>query len=129
MCSQTAQSSQPQPVSGGESKWFRLPQDAKPIHYDISLKSDLEGLRFSGLVTIDVEILKETDTLTFNAGSKMQLSKAIVTSSNLKTEDQSVLKLDVDTKHERATATLAKKLPAGSQAKLVVGFAAEIDDR
>lgn len=112
-----------------ESEWFRLPQTAKPSHYDVTIKSDLEFLRFSGLVTIDLDILKETDKLTFNAGSKMTLSKAIVTSSNLKTEDQSVIALEVDAKHERATATLAKKLPAGSQAKLTVGFAAEMDDR
>ena len=110
------------------SKWFRLPRNVVPTHYDITLKSDLEALTFSGTATISLDVLEETDSITFNAAAKLSLSKALVTSEALKTDNKSIITLDVDQKHERATAVIPNKLPKGSKATLIVAFASDIDN-
>ncbi|KAN0060302.1 Aminopeptidase 2 mitochondrial [Thecaphora frezii] len=110
------------------SKWFRLPQNVVPTHYDITLKSDLESLTFSGTATISLDVLEETETIVFNAAAKLHLSKALITSEALKTDNKSIIALDIDEKHERATASVPNKLPKGSKATLVVAFASNIDN-
>ncbi|SNX84196.1 probable AAP1 - alanine/arginine aminopeptidase [Melanopsichium pennsylvanicum] len=110
------------------SKWFRLPRNVVPTHYDITLKSDLEALRFSGTATIDLDVLEDTKEIVFNAAAKLHLSKSLVLSQALKTDSKSVVALDIDTKHERATAKLPNVLPKGSKAQLVVAFASDIDN-
>ncbi|PWY97439.1 putative AAP1-alanine/arginine aminopeptidase [Testicularia cyperi] len=110
------------------SKWFRLPRNVVPSHYDITLKSDLEALRFSGTATIDLDVLEDTDSIVFNAAAKLALSKSLVLSQALKTDNKSVITLDIDSKHERATAKLPNTLPKGSKAQLVVAFASDIDN-
>ncbi|MCO5610061.1 hypothetical protein L7F22_064296 [Adiantum nelumboides] len=110
------------------SKYFRLPRNVLPSHYDILILSDLEALTFSGLVAIDVDVHEDTDKLILNVGNKLGLGKAIVASEALKTESKSVLSLDVDTKHERATAKLASKLPKGSKATITCAFEGVLDD-
>ncbi len=109
------------------SKWFRLPRNVVPTHYDITLKSDLEALQFSGTATIDLDVLEDTDSIVFNAAEKLALSKSLVLSQALKTDNKSFVTLDIDAKHERATAKLPNTLPKGSKAQLVVAFASDID--
>lgn len=41
----------------------RLPKNVKPLHYDVTLEPDLEGLTFRGTVTIDLIVIEETDTI------------------------------------------------------------------
>ncbi|KAL9931881.1 hypothetical protein V8E36_009196 [Tilletia maclaganii] len=109
-----------------ESQWFRLSPNVKPSHYDLLIKSDLEALTFSGVVTAHVDIVEDTDVIEFNA-ARLQLSKALVTSEALKTQSNSVSSLDVDAKHERATLKIAgSKLPKGSKATITVAFSSEI---
>ncbi|SJX60857.1 probable AAP1-alanine/arginine aminopeptidase [Sporisorium reilianum f. sp. reilianum] len=109
------------------SKWFRLPRNVVPTHYDITLKSDLEALQFSGTAVIDLDVLEDTTSIVFNAAEKLHLSKSLVLSQALKTDNKSIVALDIDTKHERATAKLPNALPKGSKAQLVVAFASDID--
>lgn len=45
----------------------QLPDVARPIHYAISIKPDMTGLRFDGTAKIDIEVLKPTTTITLNA--------------------------------------------------------------
>ncbi|UZJ55946.1 hypothetical protein CBS101457_005266 [Exobasidium rhododendri] len=109
------------------SKYFRLSQDVTPSHYDITILSDLEKLTFSGVVTISMDIHKDTDTITVNVG-KLGLGKGVVASEALKTESKSIIPLEVDSAHERVTAKLGSTLPKGSKASLTVAFEGSIDN-
>ncbi|MBJ83457.1 MAG: peptidase [Acidimicrobiaceae bacterium] len=45
----------------------RLPRQVLPKHYIISLEPDLEGSSFEGTVSIDLDVVSETDTVIVNA--------------------------------------------------------------
>ena len=62
--------------SSDASKWFRLPLNVVPTHYDITLKSDLETLRFSGTATIDLDVLEELVVASVEAMRARYPSKA-----------------------------------------------------
>jgi puromycin-sensitive aminopeptidase len=76
-------SSEDQPMgeqqqNGVEEKGYqRLPAIAKPTHYKISLKPDLEKFTFQGEVTIDVELTHSTDHLLLNA-AELEIKSAAV---------------------------------------------------
>jgi aminopeptidase 2 len=121
----TAATTTTKPVDG--SKYFRLSQDVIPSHYDITILSDLEKLTFSGMVTITMNINKDTDSITINAG-KLSLGKGVVASEALKTESKSIIALDIDSAHERVTAKLGSTLPKGSKATITLSYEGEIDN-
>ncbi|XP_072390827.1 puromycin-sensitive aminopeptidase [Diabrotica undecimpunctata] len=51
-----------------EGKPFeRLPQNVKPKHYRLSLVPDLAALTFQGNVSIEIEVVSNTDTVVLNA--------------------------------------------------------------
>ncbi|PWN42825.1 putative AAP1-alanine/arginine aminopeptidase [Ceraceosorus guamensis] len=114
-------------LAGGGEEFFRLPTHTRPTHYDLTILSDLQSLRFSGLVTIHLDVIKETDQIVLNAGEGLNVNKAAVQADALKTENKSIVSLDVDKKHERITAKLATTLPKGSKATISVAFESEID--
>ncbi|CEH17992.1 leucyl aminopeptidase [Ceraceosorus bombacis] len=124
--STSSNSAAPVASLGGE-EFFRLPTHTKPTHYDLTILSDLQSLRFSGLVTIHLDVIKETDQIVLNAGEGLNVNKAAVQADALKTENKSIVSLDVDKKHERITAKLATTLPKGSKATISVAFESEID--
>ncbi|XP_056647683.1 puromycin-sensitive aminopeptidase [Diorhabda sublineata] len=45
----------------------RLPQNVKPKHYRLSLVPDLKTLLFRGSVSVEIEVLTNTDTIVLNA--------------------------------------------------------------
>jgi puromycin-sensitive aminopeptidase len=46
---------------------YRLPRHARPRRYELELQPDLEGARFEGHVTVEVEALEPADRLVLNA--------------------------------------------------------------
>lgn len=114
------------PTDGSE--FFRLSRDVTPSHYEITILSDLEDLKFQGIVTISLDVNKDIDSITMNAGQKLSLGKGIVASEALKTESKSVVALNIDSEHERLTAKLGSKLPKGSKATFTVAFESPIDN-
>src|SRR3989338_3777353 len=53
---------------------YLLPEDVKPIHYDIELTPDLEKFTFAGKVNIDVVIHRPTSKITLHAADLKILS-------------------------------------------------------
>jgi len=99
-----------------------LPTCVKPSHYDLKLHIDLEELKFSGEVSIDVEVVESTDVITLHAVA-LQLSDAMVCRG-----EQCVVVTGIDTDEAAQTASvrLAAPLQPGP-AKLSLSFAAPLD--
>lgn len=53
---------------GDEDHLWRLPKNSRPIRYDIALTTNVHtgDRNFNGVVTIDIEITAETDTITLH---------------------------------------------------------------
>jgi aminopeptidase N len=45
----------------------RLPPGVVPVHYELRIEPDARALTFSGRAVIDVDVAKQTDTITLNA--------------------------------------------------------------
>ncbi|KAG8679239.1 Aminopeptidase 2 mitochondrial, partial [Ceratobasidium sp. 395] len=103
---------------------YRLPTNVRPSHYDLTIQTDLEALTFKGFVIVDLDILEETKTITFNSSDLVLHEEGLtVTSDALKTEQTQTAKLtNVDQKSERASVQLATPLPKGCKAKLRIGY-------
>ncbi|KAG9123895.1 Aminopeptidase 2 mitochondrial [Ceratobasidium sp. 392] len=103
---------------------YRLPKNVRPSHYDLTIQTDLEALTFKGFVIVDLDIVEETKSITFNSSDLVLHEEGLtVTSDALKTEQTQSAKLaSVDQKSERATVQLATPLPEGSKAKLRIGY-------
>ncbi|KAJ1310324.1 hypothetical protein OPQ81_007063 [Rhizoctonia solani] len=119
-----AMSTPAQPEASKPSEEYRLPTNVRPTHYDLTIQTDLEALIFKGFVIVDLDILEETSTITFNSSELILHEEGLtVTSDALKTEQtQSVKLTGVDQKSERASVQLTTSLPKNSKAKLRVGY-------
>ncbi|KAI0811123.1 leucyl aminopeptidase [Irpex lacteus] len=105
---------------------YRLPTDVKPKHYDVTVRTDLEKLKFDGYVVAHLEVLKETSKIVFNS-SKLTLGHARLSSTALK-EELTVLAsaFEVDEDAEHITIQLQVPLAAGTQLALKIDFAGEL---
>jgi aminopeptidase 2 len=90
--------STPVPVNPNEdASQYRLPTSVKPLHYDVVVKTDLEALKFEGLVKVryvlstafraqrlippSLDVVEETSTITLNS-SALELGKVYVAASS-----------------------------------------------
>ena len=88
----------------------QLPTSVRPLHYAIAVTPDAATLRFSGTVTIDIDVLQPTDSITLNAADLQFQSVAIGEGG-----PQSMAvggKPSIDAK-QTATFALPSKLTAG----------------
>ncbi|KAJ3554813.1 hypothetical protein NM688_g2912 [Phlebia brevispora] len=105
---------------------YRLPTDVKPTLYEVTVRTDLEKLKFDGFVVVHLDVVKDTSTIVFNS-SKLSLGSARLTSSSLKQEIvQTTKDFAIDEKSERCTISLPTTLSAGSQAQLKIDFDGEL---
>jgi hypothetical protein len=56
---------------------YRLPVDVKPIHYDVTIRTDLEKTEYQGFVKISLDIKKDTSRIVLNS-SELKLGSAYV---------------------------------------------------
>lgn len=104
---------------------YRLPTAVSPTHYNLSIRTDLEALKFNGAVDVDLLILEETRRIVLNAAD-LELGNVSILLDNAQTlvpVTQSLDKLN-----ERATFVFPATLPAGSRGLLRISFAGSIDD-
>ncbi|KAK7047289.1 Aminopeptidase 2 mitochondrial [Paramarasmius palmivorus] len=102
---------------------YRLPTNVTPIHYDLTLRTDLDTSRFYGTVEIDLKINEDTSRIVLNA-------------AELHIKDVSVARPDeqifipvtqsFDKKNERATFHFPTMFPVDSIAKLHITFEGEL---
>ncbi|KAF8311310.1 leucyl aminopeptidase [Clavulina sp. PMI_390] len=102
---------------------YRLPTNTRPTHYDLTIETDLEELKFYGYAIIDIDILADTDSITFNA-AEIDFTDATITDSSGQVHAQ-VSRTD-DTKQERVQLKFSKMFEKGSKVQLSVGWKAEL---
>jgi aminopeptidase N/puromycin-sensitive aminopeptidase len=87
----------------------RLPQTVRPEHYSLILTPDLKAATFSGIETIDVNLVEPTDHITLNA---VEIAFESVKVSTGDKQQKAAVSLDKD--KQQATFTFAEKLPTGA---------------
>lgn len=109
----------------GDAK-YRLNDVARPTHYAICVKTDLEthpAPTFEGTTEIDVLVSRNTDEITFHAAPTLEIIRVVVQSESLNRAQPEVVKsFTRDEKFERCTLTLSAQIPSGSQIKIAVVY-------
>ncbi|KAH9030817.1 leucyl aminopeptidase [Lactarius hengduanensis] len=113
--------------SKSASDRYRLPTEVRPRHYDLTIRTDLEKEKFAGFVKIDLEIVKATKIVTFNAATELLLGPATLVLAPSGTH-LAPTETNFDASTERASLTFAEELPAGTNATLHLGFESELTD-
>ena len=106
-----------------------LPDNVKPVNYDISLH-DLElggAFSYHGTVSILSKILKSSKEITLNA-HQLKIHSAEIQLEHTKTQ-QSIKSTDVsyDAPRQRATISFPEDLPVSDKALLVIKFEGTIN--
>ncbi len=102
----------------------QLPRGVVPSHYDVSIVPHAGKLSFDGKVTITLDVLKPTSSITLNAAD-LSFHSATLTPTRLKIA-VGAPKVSVDDKAQTATFTFAHPLPAG-QYKLAMDYSGKIE--
>ncbi len=100
-----------------KNKSVRLHPHIRPLHYEITLKPDLEAHVFSGTEIIDIKIDKAASEITLHS-KDLDITYASILLGKEKIEAR---KISYDTKAETATFTFVKKIPKG-KVKLHLDF-------
>jgi aminopeptidase N len=102
----------------------QLPRDVRPSHYDVAVTPHVGSLSFDGKVTVSIDVLKPTASITLNAidlkFSKVSLAPASGNASF------SAPKVSVDANAQTATFTFDKPIPVGGY-RLSMDYTGKID--
>lgn len=101
----------------------QLPRGVVPTHYDVAVVPHADKLTFDGQVTITLNVLKPTASITLNAAD-LTFSEASLTPTKLKIMVGKP-KVTVDEKAQTATFTFDHPLPAGEY-RLAMTYAGKI---
>ncbi|KAJ7441762.1 leucyl aminopeptidase [Mycena galericulata] len=98
---------------------YRLPTDVSPSHYDLTILTDLEELKFAGTVEIDLAIHNTTSRIVLNV-SELQLQDISLTLQ----DGQALIPTTqaTDKLSERVTLVFPAALEPGSTVKLFIAF-------
>ena len=103
---------------------YLLPENVRPVHYDIELTPDLEKFTFTGEVTIAVVVFKPTSKITLHAADlKILDAEAFGEYASFK-----MVKVTPNQKME--TVTLEFKTRLGTDIRVLkIKFAGELNDK
>ncbi|MEP6900008.1 MAG: M1 family metallopeptidase, partial [Rhodanobacter sp.] len=102
----------------------QLPRGVVPTHYDVAVVPHAQSMNFDGKVTVTIDVLKPTSSITLNA-INMTFSSVQLTPTGGKPAFAAP-KVEVDAKAQTATFTFAKSIPAGSY-KLAMVYTGKIE--
>jgi aminopeptidase 2 len=102
-----------------------LPQNVKPVHYDVTLEPNFETFKYEGTVVIDLDVVESTSSISLNTldidihETKVLSGSNVITSSPRVSynEDTQTTKVEFD-----------EKLKAGSKAQLVQKFTGTLNN-
>lgn len=99
------------PATATEQTTTQLPRDVRPTHYDIALAPNAQALTFAGKVSIAIEVLEPTTSITLNALDITIQSARLSDSSGASYPEP---KIQIDEAGQTATLTFDKKLAPGN---------------
>ena len=105
-----------------------LPTDVVPKHYDLALEVDFEKFIFKGVVTIDLDVAKDTGSISLNTleleihSTSIHADGALITSSP-------TLSYDTDTQTTTIELGEGKKLSKGQQVQLKHTYTGRLNDK
>ena len=103
-----------------------LPKNVKPLHYDLTLEPNFETFKYDGEVTIDLDVVEETKSITLNTvdieihETKVSTGSAVISSSP---------KVTVDEDAQTTKVEFDQTIPAGSKATLYHKFTGTLNDK
>ncbi|KAI4951501.1 hypothetical protein J4E91_004211 [Alternaria rosae] len=102
-----------------------LPANVKPVHYDLTLEPDFANFTYQGTVTIDLDVVDDTTSISLNTNELKIHSTKVTAGQQVITESPNVA-----TDHDAQTTTVSfdQTIPGGSQAKLTMAFAGVLND-
>ena len=100
----------------------RLPRQVLPQHYNVTILTDLDALKFQGAVNASLQVMNDTNEFTFNVGRDLNLSSVRV-ATHLGTF---VLRPQRDLEHERASVHIPVVLHENTNLSILMGFSAKM---
>ena len=102
----------------------QLPRAVVPSHYDVAVTPHVDKMTFDGKVTVTVDVLKLTTSITLNA-IDMTFSSVSLTATRLKIAIGAP-KVTVDAAAQTTTFSFSQPVPAGSYT-LAMSYTGKID--
>ena len=101
-----------------------LPENVRPVHYQITLQPDIANFTFDGLEVIDIDIKEATSEIVLNA-AELRVPAAMIIR-----DGQWIRATDItlDEEQETVTLTFANPIEAGP-AQLDLKFVGELNDK
>lgn len=106
-----------------------LPDCAKPDHYDLYLKADLDAFSFDGHVDISIEFLRDTDSVSVNANELDILSAHITIAGSASENKHEAINIDCDKKLEQTKFAFGRAFSKGTRATLTIKYKGIINDK
>ncbi|KZT03397.1 uncharacterized protein LAESUDRAFT_761974 [Laetiporus sulphureus 93-53] len=104
----------------------RLPTNVLPVHYDLTIVTDLHKCTFDGIVKISLDVKEETNKIVLNTRD-LKLTQVTVYLNDADIEMRPV-DMSFDKTAELVTFSLPESLPRGSKAQLEIIFEAQLTD-
>ena len=102
-----------------------LPTNVVPRHYDVVLEPNFQNFTFDGNVTIDLDVVEESKTISLNT-LNLDIHKTSVASDGSTISDAP--KLSYDEAKQITHIDLGKSLPSGSKVQLRQTFTGKLND-
>jgi aminopeptidase N len=102
----------------------QLPRSVRPTHYDVAVTPHADSLTFDGKVTVAINVLQPTASITLNAIDLKFSTVSLVSSS--RSSDVETPKVSVDANAQTATFTFTKPLAVGAY-RLTMDYTGTID--
>ncbi len=113
-----------QGVDDASQATTQLPRTVRPTHYDVAIVPDAAKLRFNGKVTVDIAVLRPTNSITVNA-LNMTFSKVGLSSASGKSTAVAS-KVTIDANAQTAVFRFGRTIAPGSY-RLVMEYAGRIE--
>ena len=103
-----------------------LPKNVNPVHYDLTLEPNFDTFKYDGEVTIDLDVVEDTKSITLNT-VEIEIHETKVTSGS--NTIASSPKVTTDDEAQTTKIEFDQAIPAGSKAKLHHKFTGILNDK